>query len=162
VPCLDIKELETSHRQLGDLVASVIPSRLLDGTACLLDGVVVQLSKDIEAGGCLVVIEGFCRSLAKHEDALEHGDSRLTDCCLGWWFILAVIFVIVAVQRQQAIIIRRVGLFVGGSATFTPGTVLGFLHFNVTTRSELVHKVLLAASSHREVRSRSCNSQLLN
>jgi len=42
------KELEASNRQLGDLAANGCPSRLLDDTTGLLDGVIIKLSKNIE------------------------------------------------------------------------------------------------------------------
>ncbi len=42
------KELEAGHRQLGDLVAHGCPSRLLDGTAGILDGVIIKFSKDLD------------------------------------------------------------------------------------------------------------------
>ena len=57
--CPKGKELEVGHRQLEDLVAHGCPSRLLDGTAGLLDGVIIKFSKGIKSSDHLVVIEGI-------------------------------------------------------------------------------------------------------
>jgi hypothetical protein len=50
VPCPKGKELEASHRKLRDLISRYIPSRLLDGTAELLDEIVGKVSKYIQGG----------------------------------------------------------------------------------------------------------------
>ena len=60
-----------------------VSSRLLDGTAGLLDGVIINFSKDIKRSDHLVVIEGIRRSVAKHEDAPEHGGRGTADGCLN-------------------------------------------------------------------------------
>jgi hypothetical protein len=83
VSCPKGKELEAGHRQLGDLVAHGCPSRLLDGTAGLLDGVIIMFSKDIKRSDHLVVVEGIRRSVAKHKDAPEHGGRGTADGCLN-------------------------------------------------------------------------------
>ena len=67
------EQLEASHGQLGDLVAHGCPSRLLDGTAGILDGVIVKFSKDIDGRDHLVIVERLSSTLIKHEDALKHG-----------------------------------------------------------------------------------------
>jgi hypothetical protein len=59
VSCPKGKELEAGHRQLGDLVAHGCPSRLLDGMAGLLDGVIIKFSKGIKRSDHLVVLEGI-------------------------------------------------------------------------------------------------------
>ncbi len=38
----------------------------------LLDDVVSEVSECIQCGDQLVVVEGFCRSLAEEKDSLEH------------------------------------------------------------------------------------------
>jgi hypothetical protein len=62
VPCPKGKELEASHGKLGDLVSRYIPSWLPDVTAELLDDVIGEVSKYIESGDHLVIIEGFRHS----------------------------------------------------------------------------------------------------
>ncbi len=44
MPCPKGKELEASHRKLGDLVFGYVPSRLLDGMVELLDDLVSEVS----------------------------------------------------------------------------------------------------------------------
>ncbi len=91
MPCPKGKKLEASHIKLGDLVSGIVSSRLLDGTAELLDDVVSEVSKYIQGGDHLVVVEGYRRSLAEEEDSLEHIDCVLADSCLGnSWFPLTV------------------------------------------------------------------------
>jgi len=60
-----------------------ISSRLLDGTAGLLDGVIIKFSKDIKRSDHVVVVEGIHRSVAKHENAPEHGGRGTADGCLN-------------------------------------------------------------------------------
>ncbi len=76
------KKLDASHRKLGDLVSGYIPSRLLDGTAELLDDIVSEVLKYIQGGDHLVVIEGYPNSLAEEKNSLEHIDCILADSCL--------------------------------------------------------------------------------
>ncbi len=72
MPCPKCKKLEASHRKLGDLVSRYVPSWLPDGTAELLDDVVSKVSKYIQGDDHLVVLEGYCHSLAEEKDSLEH------------------------------------------------------------------------------------------
>jgi hypothetical protein len=65
VLCPKGMELEAGHGQLGNLKALRIPSWLLDCTREILDGIIVELSKDINAHNHLVIIEGFSHPLAK-------------------------------------------------------------------------------------------------
>jgi hypothetical protein len=116
MPCPKGIELEAGHRQLGDLKTLSIPSRLLDCTAELLDGLVVKLLKDIKAGDHLVVKEGFSSPLAEEVNMLEHAICVLTNSCLdnpvfGFFGIIVV---------APFIIISRIGLFVGVDATIVP------------------------------------------
>jgi hypothetical protein len=86
VPCPKGKKLEASHRKLGDFMPRYVPSRLLDGTAELLDDVVSEVLYYIQGGDHLVVIDGYRRSFAEEKDSLEHIDCVLADSCLneGW------------------------------------------------------------------------------
>jgi hypothetical protein len=59
-----------------------IPSWLPDGTAELPNDVVSEVLECIQCGDDLVVVEGFCRSLAEEKDFLEHVHSGLADSCL--------------------------------------------------------------------------------
>jgi hypothetical protein len=91
VPCPKGKKLKASHRKLGDLVSSYVPSWLPDGTAEPLDDVVGEVSKYVQDGDHLVVVEGFYYSLAEEKDSLEHVHSGLADSCLKEsWFPLRV------------------------------------------------------------------------
>jgi hypothetical protein len=67
---------------LGDLVSRYVPSWLPDGTAELLDDVVSEVLECIQCGDHLVIVEGFCCSLAEEKDSLEHVHSGLVDSCL--------------------------------------------------------------------------------
>ncbi len=75
--CPKGKELEAGHRQLEDLVAHGCPSRLLDGLAGLLDGVIIKFSKGLDVRDHLVIVERLSSALTKHEDALKHACGRL-------------------------------------------------------------------------------------
>jgi hypothetical protein len=56
---------------------------LPDGTAELLDDVVGEVSKYIQGGNHLVIIEGFHCSLAEDKYSLEHVDCVLANSCLN-------------------------------------------------------------------------------
>jgi hypothetical protein len=83
MPCPKGKELEESHRKLRDLGPRYVPSWLPDGTAELLDDVVGEVLKYIKGGDQLVIVEGFCRSLAKEKDSLEHVNCVLKNSFLN-------------------------------------------------------------------------------
>jgi hypothetical protein len=59
-----------------------VPSWLPDGTAELLDVVVSEVSKYIQGGDHLVIVEGYRRSLAEEKDSLEHVHCVLANSCL--------------------------------------------------------------------------------
>ncbi len=91
VPCPKRKKLEASHRKLGDLVSQSIPFWLPHGMAELLDDVVGEVSEYIQGRNHLVIVEGFCRSLAEKKDLLVHVNGGLADPCLkGSSFCLRV------------------------------------------------------------------------
>jgi hypothetical protein len=78
------------------LVSRSVPSQLLDGTAELLDDVISQVLEYIQGCNHLVIVEGFCCSLAEKKDSLEHVNSGLMDPSLkGRSFLLWVIFIII-------------------------------------------------------------------
>ncbi len=79
MPCPESKKLEASHGKLGDLVSSSILFWLPDGMAELLDDVVGEILEYIQSHHHLVVVEGFCRPLAKKEYLLEPINSGLAD-----------------------------------------------------------------------------------
>ncbi len=92
MPCPKRKKLEASHGKLEDLVSWSGPSRLPYDTAELLDDVVGEVSEYIQGCNHLVIIEGFCHSLAEKKDLLKHVNSGLADPCLkGSSFCLRVI-----------------------------------------------------------------------
>jgi hypothetical protein len=98
VPCPKCKKLEASHGKLGDLVSWSIPSQLPDGTAELLDDVISEVSEYIQGCNHLVIVEGFCCSMAEKKDSLEHVNSGLADPSLkGSSFLLRVIFIFIFV-----------------------------------------------------------------
>jgi hypothetical protein len=63
-------------------VSSYVPSWLPDGMAELLDDVVSEVSEYFQGADHLVVIEGFCCSLAEEKDSLEHVHSVRAHSCL--------------------------------------------------------------------------------
>ncbi len=82
MPCPKDKKLKTSHRKLGVLVSRYVSSWLPDGKAELLDDVLSEVLECIQCGDHLVVVKGFCCSLAEEKDSLEHVHSGLADSCL--------------------------------------------------------------------------------
>ncbi len=96
MPCPKRKKLEASHRKLRDLVFWSVPSQLPDGAAELLDDVISEVSEYIQGRNHLVIVEGFCHSLAEKKDSLEHVNGGLADPSLeGSSFLLRVVFVFV-------------------------------------------------------------------
>jgi hypothetical protein len=112
VPCPKGIELEAGHIQLGDLKTLNIPSWFLHGMAELLDGGVVKLLKDIEAGDHLFVKEGSGRPLAEEENTLEHGNCGCAD-----FFLDDRVFGVFG----GFIVTRRIGLFTRAFAPLAPG-----------------------------------------
>ncbi len=76
-----------------------VPPWLPDGTAELLDDVVGEVSEYIQSRHHLVVVEGFCRSLAEKKDSLEHVNGGRADPDLKgssfFSFLLRVIVILV-------------------------------------------------------------------
>jgi hypothetical protein len=67
VPFPKGNELEAGHRQLRNLESLSIPSGLPESAGNILDGVIIELSEDIEGCDHLVVVEGFSCPLAKQK-----------------------------------------------------------------------------------------------
>jgi hypothetical protein len=63
-------------------VSRYVPSWLPDGTAELIDDVICEVLECIQCGDHLVIVQGFCHSLAEEKDSLEHVYSGLADSCL--------------------------------------------------------------------------------
>jgi hypothetical protein len=136
VPCPKGIELEVGYRQLKDLKTLSVSPRLHHGMAELLNGVIVELSKNIKAGDHLVIIEGFGCPLAEKENMLEHSNDSSA------YFVLDDRFFRVFGGFTVA---RRIGLFIGVYAPFalglTPGfegIVLGTRHYNLSPSLEAV------------------------
>ncbi len=81
----------------------VRPLLASNGTAELLDDVVGEISKSIEGGDHLVVVEGFCRSLAEEKDSLEHGNCVLANSCLDEGRVTLRVFCFFSVGIVQSI-----------------------------------------------------------
>ncbi len=100
-----------------------IPSRLLDGTAELLD-----VSEYIQGCNHLVIVEGFRCSLAEKKDLLEQVSGGRADPSLeGSSFLLRVIFIFVFVLDGQ---------FVRVNAPVTPSLSTLFKGFKLCTRHQ--------------------------
>jgi hypothetical protein len=91
------KKLEAGNGKLGDLVSRSVPHWLPDGTAEFLDDVVGEVLEYIQSRHHLVVVEGFCRPLAKEKDLLEHINSGLADPSLEGNSILLQVIIAVFV-----------------------------------------------------------------
>ncbi len=119
-----------------------IPSRLLDGTAELLDDVVGEVSEYIQSCHHLVVVEGFCRSLAEKKDTLEHVNCGHADPGLeGSRFFMRGIFIFVFVLG-----LITDGLFIKVNAPVTPSLTTLFKGFKLSARHQLIMKGLRAHS----------------
>jgi hypothetical protein len=124
------KKLEASHGKLGDLVSWSIPSRLPYGMAELFDDVVSEVTEYIQGHNHLVIVEGFCCSLAEKKDLLEHVNGSLADPSLKGssfllWFIFIAIFVFVLDS-----------LFIRVNAPVTPSLSTSFEGFKLSTRHQ--------------------------
>jgi hypothetical protein len=132
--------LKASHGKLGDLVSRYVPSWLPDGTAELLDDVISDVLECIQSCDHVVVLEGFCRSLAKKKDSLEHVRSGLAGSCLKEsQFPLRVtcIFSII-------VIVIFDGQFVGVNTPFMPRLSMSFKGFKLCVRHQSFLQVLRA------------------
>ena len=83
---------------------------------------------DVESRDHLVIVEGSCRSVIKHEDTPEHGDRRLTedffDRVPEGRFVFRVFRVVVAATRFTCVADSR---YVGVNATVTPSAAPGLI-----------------------------------
>jgi hypothetical protein len=137
---------ETSHGQLGDLVANGCTSRLLDGTAGILDGVIIKFSKDVDGRDHLVIVERLSSALIKHEDALKHGgrgttndgiDRVLNHPHVSLFFKVRVSRVILADLDGVVVVLTRDSRIVGVNPAIAPSLATG------------LKKGLISLASHR-------------
>ncbi len=132
-------ELEVGHRQLGDLITLGIPPRLLDGTAELIDGVAVKLSKNIEAGNHLVVVEGFGRPMAEEENSLEHTNGGSADFFLdNWFFRVCGVFGVLVLARGIGLYNRLLAPLVLGLTPGFKGIILGARYQHLSPSQDVV------------------------
>jgi hypothetical protein len=130
VPCPKEKKLKASHGKLGDLLSSYVPSWLPDGMAELLDDVVGEVSEYVQGADHLVIVEGFCCSLAEEKDSLEHVHSGLADSCLkDIWFTLRATCIL-----NVVIIVVTNSQFVGVNALLMLRLATGFQGFKLSAR----------------------------
>jgi hypothetical protein len=144
VPFPKGKKLEGSHRKLGDLVSVYIPSRLFDGTAELLDDVIREVSKYIQGGDHLAIVEFYRCSLAEEKDCLEHFHCVRADYCLNEgqvplrvFCFFSIVIIIVVFDSQ----------FIRVDAPFMPRTATGFKGFILSARHQHLLLDLRAGSS---------------
>ncbi len=133
MPCPKGKKLKVSHKKLGDLVSSYVPSWLSDGMAELFDDVVDEVSEYVQGGDHLVVVEGFCGFLAEEKDFLEHVHSVLADSCLEESLFLLRVTCIFSVI---VVVIVIDGRFVRVNAPLTPCLAMGFQGFKLSMRHQ--------------------------
>jgi hypothetical protein len=111
-------------------VSRSVPPWFPDGTAELLDDVVGEVSEHIQSHHHLVVVEGFCRSLAEKKDLLEHVNCGRADPGLeGSRFLLWVIVIIIFVFVLN-------GLFIRVNAPVTPSLSTSFKGFKLSARHQ--------------------------
>ncbi len=119
-----------------------VPPWLPDGTAELLDDVVGEVSEHIQSHHHLVVIEGFCCSLAEKKDTLEHVNCDRVDPGLkGSRFFMRVIFVFIFVLD-----LITDGLFIRVNAPVVPSLSTSFKDFKLSVRHQPFMKGLRACS----------------
>ncbi len=115
-----------------------VPSWLPDCTAELLDDVVSEVSECIQCGDHLIIVEGFCRSLAEEKDSFEDVHSGLADSCLEEsWFPLRVtcIFSIVVIVVFDGRLVRV-------NALLAPRLSMSFQGFKLSMRHQPFLQVL--------------------
>ncbi len=136
-----------------------IPSWLPDGTAELLDDVISEVSECIQCCDHLVVMEGFCCSLAEEKESFEHVHSGLTDSCLEesrFPLRVTCIFSVVAVVNFD-------GQFVKVNALLTPCLSTSFRGFKLSVRHQPFLQVLRVQPQGTLFPSRSsCNCKALS
>ncbi len=107
-----------------------VPPWLPDGTADLFDDVVGEVLEYIQSCHHLVVVEGFCRSLAEKKDSLEHVNCGRADPSLkGSRFLLWVIFIVIFVFVSD-------GLFIRVNAPVTLSLSTSFEGFKLSARHQ--------------------------
>ena len=119
-----------------------IPPWLPDGMAELLDDVVGEVLEYIQSCHHLVVVEGFCCSLAEKKNMLEHVNCGCADPGLeGSRFHMRVIFIFVFVLGLVSD-----GLFIRVNAPVTPSLSMSFEGFKLSARHQPFMKGLRALS----------------
>ncbi len=118
------------------------PPWLPDGTAELLDDVVREVSEHIQSRHHLVIVEGFCRSLAEKKDTLEHVNcGRVNPGLKGSRFLMQVIFIFVFVLG-----LVTDNLFIRVNTPVTPSLSMSFKGFKLSARHQPFMKGLRARS----------------
>jgi hypothetical protein len=146
VPCPKGKGLEASHRKLGDLVSRYDPFWLPDGTAELLDDVLGEVSKYIQGGDHLVIVEGYCCSLAEEKDSFEHVNCVLTNSCLDKGRVSLRIFCFFSII---IVIVIFDSPFVRVKAPLTPHLAMGCQGFKLSVRHQPFLQGLRAPLKHK-------------
>ncbi len=119
-----------------------VPPWLPDGTAELLDDVVSEILEYIQSCHHLVVVEGFCCSLAEKKNTLEHVNCGRADPGLeGSRFLMRVIFIFVFILG-----LVLDGLFIRVNAPVTPSLSTLFKGFKLSVRHQPFMKGLRALS----------------
>ncbi len=119
-----------------------VPPWLPDGLAELLDNVVGKISEHIQSCHHLVVVEGFCRSLAEMKDTIEHVSCGRADPGLkGSRFLMQVIFIFDFVLG-----LVTDGFFIRVNAPVMPSLSTLFEGFKLSARHQLIMKGLRARS----------------
>jgi hypothetical protein len=88
------------------------------------DGIIIEISKDIEGCGHLVILEGFSCPLAKKKNASEYVNRVLVQIDLKDALFMRV--VLVFLLFVLIVTIALVSLFVRGNAPVTLGLATGF------------------------------------
>ncbi len=119
-------------------MSSYVPSWLPDVTAELLNDVVSEALECIQCSDHLVIVEGFCYSLAEEKDSLEHVHSGVRDSCLKesrFPLRVTCIFSIVVVVIVD-------GRFVGVNAPLASCLLASFQGFRLSARHQPFLQVL--------------------
>jgi hypothetical protein len=108
----------------------------------LLDDVVSEVLEYIQSHHHLVIVEGFCRSLAEKKNMLEHVNCGRADPGLeGSRFLLRVIFIFVFVLGLVSD-----GLFIRVNTPVMPSLSTSFEGFKLSARHQLFMKGLRTRS----------------
>jgi hypothetical protein len=123
-------------------VSRSIPPWLPDGTAELLDDVISEVLEHIQSRHHLVIVEGFCHSLAEEKDMLEHVNCGRADLCLEKSrFLLRVIFIFIFVLG-----LVTDDLLIRVNAPVTLSLLTSFKGFKLSARHQPFMKGLQALS----------------